>query len=661
MIDKLSLLKQTLVNKLAEEIKRNKLREFKLSTDHFDGILLSAFAANQANVSVLSKKFIKGVLALQIVYQNLLTRDQVLDNYNLVNLKKEEIHKLIDKDKLFNHAYTLAREVKNTSFLESFSKTILKTTEGRLLQERYIGKKLSFVQYKKINELKQGNLFELFFSFPFILKQKQNNDELIEIKNFGNKLGLFHQYMEDFLDYSLFNNLKKPPFQNYKNQKWSLPCFFVPLFTWGKDLKSFLIYFLEHPLSILEESYKSFLKQQVNWLSKKSKLIFSEDNHLLFDLLFQEWLVRIKKVIYFEKKYKLMFFDLKKYFLEISNENDKVNQNIQNASFLLTEEFVSTKGQLKNHWATLFNKKNFVQYNTFSFVRPLLSKKKQTSFFAIMLFAHLLNDIKNRYKKESKKAAIFFLIWKILLKQTYTHNLPLFPFLYHLTDETKKTSIPFQYLLLLVDTKKKEMNYDFYPAYYPKKKDLYHYTLNFSGVIGLWLYRQWFPDTPIQKIATNNQIILSLARAIQLTEILRKMREDIENNQIYIPLELLKQNDITITDLVNHTKRKKAKIFSRKKHPSANAITGSYKKMLSQLINEIQNDYEYSLKKIKDLAPSIQKPVIIIGFLYKNILDKIVAKEYDNLSNTIEATWLDKVKQTLKGLNYLQKTKREKK
>ena len=672
--DKLSLLKKTLYQQLTAEIKQNKLKDFILSVDYLDGLLLSAFAALQVGLKISSKKFVKGALALQIVYQNLLARDHLLDNYNLTNFNKEEISNLLQKDKVFNQAYTLAREVKNTLFLENFSKIISETTEGRILQEKEIGVQLSFRRYKKINQLKKGSLFHLFFSFPFLLKQKKYSQKLPQIADFGEKLGLFHQYLEDFLDYSLFVNMNQntAPLQNYKNQKWTLPCFFIPLFSWGKDLKSFLIFLLEHPLSILEESYNSFLAKEIQWVHKKSKLVFAADQYLLFELLLKQWVRKIKKVIYFESKYKLMVTDLKKHFLQIQIKGKSNARNKSLNTFPLLQDFVNTKGHLEKKWLLLFKKGNLINYNFFAFLRPLISKEKQASFFAIMLFAYLLNDVKTRYRKD-KEIKVFFFIWETLLKQSYQYHLPLFPFLVFLIGETKKSVIPLDYLLLLIQAKKKEINGTFYPACHFHKKDLYYYTLNFGGVIGLWLLKSYFSTSflasknktkriLVKNIANSNQVILTFARAIQLTEILKNMKIDLQKQQIYLPFELLEENQLTIDNLFSYlTENDFAYLpFAHQQNfTPAVPISGSYKKMLAHFIKEIEEYYQYALARTIYLPIPLQKPLVIFAFLYRYFLTKIIQKNYDNLSATITLSWFDKLKQFLKALYYLAKVKKK--
>lgn len=669
MADKLAFLKQTLIKNLTEEIKNKNISDFVLSEDHFDGILISAFSAAEVNMRVTSKKFIKAVLSLQIIYQETIEQNQLLDNYNFSDLSRKEIRGIIYKNKNLNDAYNLAKEVKSNVFFEHFSTVIADTMRGQWIQEQQINKKLSFGQYKKINKLKKGSVYKLFFSFPFLLKKKKYSEILPKIILFGEKIGVLKQYIEDFLDYSLLNDVfpDHPPFQNYKNQKWTLPCFFIPSFAWGKDLKSFLLYLLEYPLNLLEETYHFFLKKQLQWHLKKSKVFFGADTYALFKLLFKRWNVSIVRSITFEKNTKLLCVKTKTDLLKIQNKNllSLFDYKKNKKTFLLTESFVDSNGKLEKKWISIFKKGNLFNYNFFSFVRLFISNERQTCFFAIMFFAYLINDIKNKQNTEEKNKNFFF-IWKVILKQTYYHQLPLMPFLGFLTDETKKAFIPLEYLLILIETKKKEMFPFNYPAYYAHKKELYLHCLNFGGVIGLWVFKRWSVEKPKNKLlfkqktlintSKNQQIVLSFAKLIQLTELIKTMKTDLRKNRFYLPIDLLDKNKLTLDDLYKH-ERNEHPInfisFKKNKHHSNFKDEISYQKMMFLFIEEIKSHYQYFLKHVNDLPFVLKFSLTIVSFLYKGILDKVIKNNYDNLSKTPRLSLLDKVKQIFKAIYHL--------
>lgn len=85
--------------------------------------------------------------------------------------------------------------------------------------------------------------------------------------------------------------------------------------------------------------------------------------------------------------------------------------------------------------------------------------------------------------------------------------------------------------------------YDTYSTF----DDLYRYCYLVASVVGLVCIRIFgYSDPRAEKLAEETGI------AFQLTNILRDVREDVDRNRVYLPIDEMRQHNVSITDLAAH-------------------------------------------------------------------------------------------------------------
>lgn len=118
---------------------------------------------------------------------------------------------------------------------------------------------------------------------------------------------------------------------------------------------------------------------------------------------------------------------------------------------------------------------------------------------------------------------------------------------------------------------------------------------------------------------------IALGIALQLTNILRDVGEDLKRGRIYLPLDELSQFGVTEKDL-----------FAFK-------VTETYKKFLKFQIARARDYYLQADRGIQMLAPDARFAVRASLDLYSKILDKIEENDYDNLNKRAYTTGIEKL------------------
>jgi phytoene synthase len=109
----------------------------------------------------------------------------------------------------------------------------------------------------------------------------------------------------------------------------------------------------------------------------------------------------------------------------------------------------------------------------------------------------------------------------------------------------------------------------------------------------------------------SRQPAIALGIALQLTNILRDVGEDLGRNRIYLPQEDLRRFDVSEDDL------------------RAGAVTDRFRALMKFEIERAHALYDNSLAAIGNLKPDGRVAVGAAIMLYCGILDKIVANDYD--------------------------------
>ncbi len=140
-------------------------------------------------------------------------------------------------------------------------------------------------------------------------------------------------------------------------------------------------------------------------------------------------------------------------------------------------------------------------------------------------------------------------------------------------------------------------------------EELYHYCYKVASVVGLMtceIFGYTNPDTPGYAV--------DLGIAMQLTNILRDIGEDLSNNRIYLPAEELNQFGLSEHDIASRV------------------LTPQFRELMKFQIQRAREYYRRANIGIQMLEQDSRLTVRLMSHNYAKILDSIEANDYDVFS-----------------------------
>jgi 15-cis-phytoene synthase len=157
--------------------------------------------------------------------------------------------------------------------------------------------------------------------------------------------------------------------------------------------------------------------------------------------------------------------------------------------------------------------------------------------------------------------------------------------------------------------------------------DLYDYCYHVASVVGLVCIRIFgYRDPAAEPLAEHVGI------AFQLTNILRDVKEDASLGRIYIPREDLDRFGVSAEELASGTDREKLR-------------------PLLEMHAQRAREFYASADELIPLVDEVSQPALwVLVRIYRGILDKIVARNYDVFSQRVRLTTYEKLKILYHGL-----------
>ncbi|MBO6793684.1 MAG: squalene/phytoene synthase family protein [Balneolaceae bacterium] len=187
------------------------------------------------------------------------------------------------------------------------------------------------------------------------------------------------------------------------------------------------------------------------------------------------------------------------------------------------------------------------------------------------------------------------------------------PILVAFSDTLKKYHIPINLPFELMDGVRSDLEKNRYATF----SELYDYSYKVASVVGLMTSRVFgYTDEKALEYAVD------LGIAMQLTNILRDIGEDLERDRIYLPFNELTMFDISEADLFAGDKSE------------------NFRQLMKFQIKRAREYYEKADIGIRMLDKDSRLPVYLARYNYSRILDKIEESDY-NVFN--ERAYLNKV------------------
>lgn len=159
---------------------------------------------------------------------------------------------------------------------------------------------------------------------------------------------------------------------------------------------------------------------------------------------------------------------------------------------------------------------------------------------------------------------------------------------------------------------------------YRTLQQLRQYTYRVASTVGLWLtemygvHDQWM----LERAA-------ALGHAMQLTNIIRDVGEDLDHGRLYLPDELLDAHAVSRAELT----------AMRAGAP----LTEGYRHLIAEMIEIARAEYAIARPAISMLPQSFGRAVAIASAVYAAILHDVEQHDYDNLRRRAHTSLARKV------------------
>ncbi|MED4461015.1 phytoene/squalene synthase family protein [Metabacillus fastidiosus] len=234
-------------------------------------------------------------------------------------------------------------------------------------------------------------------------------------------------------------------------------------------------------------------------------------------------------------------------------------------------------------------------YKTFS----ILSKDERRAVWAVYAFCRTVDDIVDEGIDPERELAEFKKVFEQFLQHTYDEADPMWVALYDVFMKYKMDKQAFHSLI-----KGKEL--DLSVNRYDTMDQLLNYCSQVAGTVGLML----LPILASEKAALLRDGAVSLGIAMQLTNILYNIEEDLERNRIYLPKDVMKYCGL----------RKEALWLGRIDH--------SFIQVWEHLAEVAEQFYNEAFRSMDEYPIYSRIPVKRAAYLSHKILSVIRSKRY---------------------------------
>jgi len=260
---------------------------------------------------------------------------------------------------------------------------------------------------------------------------------------------------------------------------------------------------------------------------------------------------------------------------------------------------------------------------TFYLATRFLPYHKQRSIFAIYALCRFLDNIVDEAEdlvsdKRLKRAEVQSVLsdWKDQLQLTYEGKVTGHPILLALADVLRQHNIPISLPFQLIDGVEMDLTKSRYETF----DELYDYSYKVASVVGLMVSEVFgYEDDSALTHAVD------LGIAMQLTNIIRDVGEDLRRGRIYLPAEDLKRFGVSEQDLLNYR------------------LSKEFKALMKFQVARARMYYQRADTGISLLSEDSRVPVRLARYNYARILDQIETNGYQVFEHRAHLTFTQKM------------------
>jgi 15-cis-phytoene synthase len=524
-----------------------------------------------------------GVLAVQLAHEASLLHDDVLDGAArrrgapTVASGSGVGAALVQGDHLLTTAYRCATRTESPLFMELFARAVERTVAGEIAQARAAGRILTMAQYETITRGKAGELLGCALAIaPALLAPSR----AAEFREMGCRFGVVYQMLDDLLDLSPSTDTGKPNLGDYAQRHWTWPLAEIGAADFGQNPAEIVRALhtdagngpaIERCLATFSAAAAALEEALCNRLGRCELLVG----------LLEEWRERAAAAV--ERERAALLIGEGSWVSPSPGLVARVPQEAEVHSYLARHS------------------------RSFSFATRFFSSEDGARVARVYAYCRCTDDLADEPGADPLTTSALLDEWLTLSRRAYQGRSSGIAFLDRVMAEMASARVPFRYAEELIEG----MRMDVRGERYHSLSELRIYTYRVASVVGLWISELFDVRDP-----ATLQRAEAMGHAMQLTNIIRDVGEDLRSGRCYIPTELLLRHGIEEDGLAGSA-----------------GLPPGYAALVEELIAVAETAYRSGFEGIPALPRALRLPVSVAAHVYRGILHEVRALGYDNLAN----------------------------
>jgi phytoene synthase len=553
----------------------------------------------------VGEAFWYGALAIQAVHEASLLHDDILDGAAFrrgqptVAASAGVGPALVMGDHLLTGAYRLADRVGSPEFMSSFVYAVEQTVAGEILQGRSEGEWLDWDTYHRIVDGKSGALFGAAAALAATCSGKAL--ALDRVVALGVRVGRMYQMVDDILDYCPGRETGKPAFQDLRQEKWTWPLSFTDLDRFGSTPE-----FVARQLYRERADGRTPIVEAFGHLAGEADTLARELREVLpgavtIEAMLRAWVDLVQGSVDVEIA------------RQASNPAASLTAQVGPTvpAAVLAEAAVRSRAEAlssqEQRSATFRD-----HARSFHFAARLFPARVRSDVADVYAFCRFTDDLVDDPERgvDATLRAPALAFWAASARRAYDGRSSGMPFLDHVMAVLRQREVPFRYVKDLLEG----VGMDLSLRSYASLEELWRYTYGVAGSVGCLM---------TELFGVHDQETLDRAQALgdamQLTNILRDVGEDLDRGRVYLPLDLMAEHGISVVELMEM-------------RSGAQAVSSAYVAMTEKLLAEAEEKYELAFEAIPALPRFARGAIAVAARVYRGIHEEIRANGYDNLT-----------------------------
>jgi phytoene synthase len=249
---------------------------------------------------------------------------------------------------------------------------------------------------------------------------------------------------------------------------------------------------------------------------------------------------------------------------------------------------------------------------SFRFAARLFPREASRRVAGVYAFCRFTDDLVDGPPSGDDPAALQSTLdtWLTLARRAHVGEASGIALLDEVVGGSGRAGVPFHFIHDLVEGVRMDVS----PRTYRSLAELREYSYRVAGAVGGWLTELFGVHDPWVL-----ERAFALGHAMQLTNILRDVGEDLNRGRLYLPLDRMARHGVD-RELLQAMAAHRVPVFS------------GYRDLLEELMAEADADYQRALEAVPALPLFFRRPVAVAARVYQGIHDGIRRNAYDNLT-----------------------------